>query len=60
MQVHQTAQDLPRPALQHIVIDVLVPFAVPAAGNRTRLMCVNSSRKVQLTLQVTGDRPRLS
>lgn len=30
VQVHQPAQDLPRPLLQHLLIDVLVPLAVPA------------------------------
>jgi hypothetical protein len=30
VQVHQAAQDLPRPPLQHLLVDLPVPLAVPA------------------------------
>ena len=32
VQVHQAAQDLPGPALEHLIVYVLVPLAVPARG----------------------------
>jgi len=30
VEVDQPAQDLPRPALEHLIIDNLMPLAVPA------------------------------
>jgi hypothetical protein len=35
MQVHQPLQDLPGPALEHLLINVLVLLAVPAHNSST-------------------------
>lgn len=36
VQVDQAAQNLPRPALHHLLINVLVPLAIPGAGTGRR------------------------
>ena len=36
VQVHQAAQDLVGPPLHHLLVNVLVPLAVPAGGGRGR------------------------
>jgi hypothetical protein len=47
MQVHQPLQDLPRPAPQHLLINVLVLLAVPAAGWMSQSSSRRGSRSQQ-------------
>lgn len=45
MQVHQALQNLPGPTLEHLLINVFVPLAVPGTGTQGQLCqahCISS------------------